>query len=142
VSTTESEQQNPRRGDTDEGGFYIHMLDPGYPDEPWPGERRLGPYLTLDEASEQAAHDLATGYLSEKNFVGIYDEAGSVERLDPGAKVKSLHSAKKVATRSAEVRSALLLPAARSLDAQRAALDQLLPEGVSADDMFELLRRS
>lgn len=45
----------------DGDGFYIHIADPGFPDPPWPGFRRLGPFLTQAEALAQAAGDAAQG---------------------------------------------------------------------------------
>ena len=41
--------------------FYIHITDPGYPDPPYPGERRFGPYITKEEALNQAASDASVG---------------------------------------------------------------------------------
>jgi hypothetical protein len=53
--------------------FYIHVDDPSFPDAPWPGVRRLGPYLTLEEAQAQATSDAAFSGLTGE----IYDEDAS-----------------------------------------------------------------
>lgn len=60
--------------------FYIHIDDPGFPDPPWPGQRRFGPYNTVEEALAQAAADAAQGM---GVAVGIYDEENSDLLADP-----------------------------------------------------------
>lgn len=55
-------------------GVFIHLDDPGFPDEPWPGQRRLGPFNTPEEALAQAVHDAAMG---QGVASGIYPEEHS-----------------------------------------------------------------
>lgn len=54
--------------------YWIHIADPAYGDAPWPGYRRLGPFLTKDEAVAQAVNDAAVG----AGLYDVYDDAGSV----------------------------------------------------------------
>lgn len=57
--------------------FYVHVEDPGFPEPPWPGERRLGPFPTAAEALEQAVSDAALGSVLA---VGVYSEEESERR--------------------------------------------------------------
>lgn len=57
--------------------FYIHIADPSFPEPPWPGERRLGPFPTSDEALEQAISDAAIGAAVA---IGVFSEAESERR--------------------------------------------------------------
>ena len=54
--------------------YYIHYADPGFPDPPWPGERRLGPFPTLAEAQAQAVSNSASGY---GDALGIWSDENS-----------------------------------------------------------------
>lgn len=47
---------------------HIHYRDPGFPN----GERRSGGFNTPEEAAAQAADEIACGYLTPENFLGIF----------------------------------------------------------------------
>lgn len=67
------------------GAFFIHLADPGFPNPPFPGARRLGPYNTVEEALAQAVADAAQG---AGVALGIYDEEAS-ETHDALPKMKT-----------------------------------------------------
>jgi len=63
-------------------GFYIHYEDPQFWEPPWPGIRRLGPFLTEQEALNQAASDAAVGAGVP---VGVFTDAESEAHADDPA---------------------------------------------------------
>lgn len=75
------------------------------------------------------------------DLVGIYTEAQSVKCLDGRTEGKSKHDPVKLQARAAEIRAELLEGHALAVDDARAALEQLLPPGVSADDVLRLAGR-
>lgn len=144
--------------------FYIHVVDPGFPDPPWPGERRLGPFLTAEEAEAQAVNDVAHGHIADESLVGVYSESESLKRkdvlrarwethradatsddayepapaFDPSAhRGGKSHVAKGVIVKkAASARRKLLANHALGIEDQRLALERLLPPGVSIDEMM------
>jgi hypothetical protein len=140
--------------------FFIHLDDPGFPDPPWPGQRRLGPYETAEEAYEQAVSDAASG---AGLAVGIYDEETSLllarmpdipieEYLDmhPSAKrqvdlpaapkkgIKAVYSRSRIATSAAAEanRRHKERVAQQQGNVDLLLLQKLLPEGVDAKDLL------
>jgi hypothetical protein len=137
------------------GGFYIHVVDRGYPDTPWPRERRFGPYLRKQHALEQAANDVAIGMTEIGEMVGIFSEAESLKRAYPEPLVdehgrvtehesvpeglgKLTVSPDVIEKRANEIALQSAGEAAAIAQAQVEALESALPPGVSAKDVMEL----
>jgi hypothetical protein len=129
--------------------YYIHVADttfgvadPGSGEQvAWPGVRRLGPYLSVDEAVAQAAHDLATGYLSRENLVGIYDDATSSAYEDKPPTARAGAAAvvpSKVHARAETLRRHYYAQQVAAAEDQRGIVERLLPEGVGYDDLMAL----
>lgn len=70
-------------------GWYIHIPDPTYSGGEFPFGRRLGPYLTEEEAVSQAVSDVAAGFGA---VLGVYSEAES-EKMRDGSPGKAALSA-------------------------------------------------
>jgi hypothetical protein len=131
--------------------FYIHIEDPGFPEAPWPGERRLGPFVTEEEALNQAVSDAALGF---GLAVGVYSEAESERRreashVDAGMGLAAAtrgepigsHGGKSTHTRSAIARKADVL--SRRLAKERAATLSADAEAIStAVDLDRFLREA
>lgn len=117
-------------------GFFIHIADPGFPEPPWVNERRLGPYDTDEEAANQAVHDLATGFLAEDNFLGVFDDENSELRDQRPAKAKAAIIPSKLKPRAATIRRKAHAQRLRDLQDQQTALEELLPEGVTIADLL------
>lgn len=120
----------------DDGKFFIHLDDPGFPDPPWPFQRRLGPYDTHEEAVRQAVSDLAGGH-SVGATVYSHEES---EKLRDGARAKAHASPAELnrlakAERKRRDRLAELerLKAAELRDEHDALLREMLPDGVDLD---------
>jgi len=143
--------------------YFIHVRDPGFPDPPWPGERRLGPFLTLEEAEAQATSDLAHSYITGDGMTGIYTNAESDARaeglrqawdearaqgssdpyappppFDPATVDAGTPSATATELEQGAVtaRRKLLATHARSVSDQRESLQALLPDGVDAEELI------
>lgn len=143
--------------------YFIHIADPGFPDPPWPGERRLGPFPTAEEATDQAINDMAHGHITQESLTGVFSESESLKRKDVlrarweahrevlatadpyepptfaahehrGGKSHIAPSA--VARRAATARKKLLAHQALGIEDQRLTLERMLPEGVSINDML------
>ncbi len=116
--------------------FYIHIEDPGFPGEPWPGQRRFGPYNTSDEGLAQAASDWAQGH---GKALGVWDEDsdgyedGTAEPLiGPDAiEVAAKALAENLATSRANARQ-------DQTDALAAFLDARGITGATADEILAL----
>jgi len=121
--------------------FYVHIKDPGFPDPPWPGERRLGPFLTVEEAHSQAVSDVAQGHISEENLIGVFDDSASAARDEHPDHAIAAVSADKIMQAAVPVRHAAAEAHARMIDDQRAALAiKLEGTGVSVDEFLDLKR--
>lgn len=153
------------RGKRDDG-FYIHFADPGFPDPPWPGERRLGPFPTPEEAHEQAASDVAHGHVTEDALAGVFSAEESEKRrvvlrtrweehlrdnpaddlydapvaFDPCAhRAGRAHvPPSRIVKRAQTVRKRLLSLRAMGIEDQRLTLEAMLPEGVTYGEMMEV----
>lgn len=114
------------------------MADPGFPHPPWPGVRRLGPFLTPEEALSQAVSDAAGGH---GVALGVYDDAASETlRENPKAKVAALFPPSEIKRRgTAEARRRVKLAQTEALDQidRDALLEKILPEGVTVADLRE-----
>jgi hypothetical protein len=144
-------------------GFFIHVADPGFPEGPWPSVRRFGPFLTAEEASNQAVHDLSTGFLTEEAFLGVFDDENSQMKsfeaddelvaahtqhgeFDADGMLKALAARDKKAKaavvpsklkpRAAAMRRKAHAQRLKDLQEQNDALEALLPEGVSMGDLM------
>lgn len=138
--------------------FFVHLTDPGFPEPPWPGERRLGPFDTPEEAEAQAVSDIAYG--GGEGIVGVYSESESERRReashpeDVGSALAADREARPVSRGGKAHRSRSQLQpraetARRRLEAERArqieedtrAFQETLPKGVSIDDLLELVKQ-
>lgn len=120
------------------GEWYIHIADPGFPEPPWPGERRLGPYPTHEEALAQAVEDAAGGYAIA---VGVYSAEESLKRLENTArnKGKAQHTHSDIA-RKGDVRARQILKANHAqLQWDADQLKAMLPPGTTLQDALALL---
>jgi len=117
--------------------YFIHYADPGFPEDPWPGERRSGPY-SKDAALEQAINDVATGYGVP---VGIYSDDESLKRISSTARSKgkaefTASTLKQKGEAESRRRKALA-------DKERAdetkMLAEILPTGMGMDEAIVLL---
>jgi hypothetical protein len=119
-----------------EGPFYIYVEDPGFPDHPWPGFRRLGPFLTADEAVAQAVSDAAGG---AGVAAGVYPES-AFDALALGKK-PAAHTTKseikKAGEREAKRRDKVTALELASEGERDQALQAFLPEGVTVADLRE-----
>lgn len=121
--------------------FFVHYTDPGFPEHPWPNERRLGPYPTADEALAQAVEDAAGGYAVA---VGVYDEAESEKRMHSTARSvgKATHTSS-VVRRKGETRARAILEEGRKTrQADVDAFAAILPPGLGVEEALEILRAS
>lgn len=120
------------------GPFFVHLADPGFPDHPFPGERRSGPYLTEAEALEQAVWD-ACG--NSAVVVGVYHEAESEKRAHSTARSvgKAVHTGGQVHRKAEALSKRLQKEAADARQADYDALAQILPPGMGIEQAVELL---
>jgi hypothetical protein len=123
--------------------YFIHLADPSFPEGPWPGERRLGPFNSQKEAAAQAANDIAIGM--GESIIGVYSEAESDKR-DEAMRSEDAPQAKLAVTRekldsaAAKIREQNNREVARVIEEQRQLLEQVLPEGVSVDEFLSAVR--
>lgn len=126
--------------------FFIHYEDPGFPEQPFPNERRLGPFLTQEEAVAQAVSDAALGIGVP---LGIYPEAESEkrregswneeeQRWEPGRAGKAAYSRGQVEKRAVTMQRRLHAAAVAAQQEQAEALKAILPEGVTMSDLSQL----
>lgn len=117
-------------------GWFIHLDDPGFQDNPFPGQRRLGPFDTAEEAVAQAVSDAAVGM---GVAAGVYGEDESAAQ-ETGGKGKA-HMARSELRRRGEVearrRAKIAAHFMLSEQERDRALDALLPEGIRAADLRE-----
>jgi hypothetical protein len=111
--------------------FYIHIADPAYPDAPWPGERRLGPFLTADEALNQAISDASQGFGWP---LGIYDEKESEKHSD-GTESHQIHSQGEIRKAAESLQKQNAKERSRAVEEQRQMIEQTLPDGITWDDL-------
>lgn len=127
-------------------GFFIHISDPGFPDPPFPHERRLGPYNTMEEAAAQAVSDTALGFGTP---LGVYAEVESEKRAegihepDTGTfrattKGKAAYSRSQIEKRAETMRNRIQAQAVATAQEAEEALRAILPEGVTYDDLMKL----
>jgi nitric oxide reductase activation protein len=117
--------------------YYIHYEDPSFNEAPWPGQRRSGGYLTLDEAKAQAINDIAVGAGIP---VGIYDEDGSEAlRNDLAAEVEDQGTVPELVAAADELIVAKVQTEAQTINENRDALQSQLPEGVDLQDVLDLI---
>lgn len=117
--------------------FYIHIPDPGFPEPPWPGERRLGPFNTAEEAEAQAIDDVARGM---GEVLGVFDEEAS-EAMASSSKRRAAAVVPSRINKKAETRrNRYLSEQAKVADEQRANVEALLPAGVTFDDLMAIAR--
>lgn len=124
--------------------WYIHVADPGFPEPPWPGERRLGPYLTDTEAIEQAVSDSGYGmgvivgvYSAEESEKRRGDEtpaarAGAMSAAIAGNPItadggKARYTRSQIEKRGKTLQRKLQAERARSMKADQDALEASLP---------------
>lgn len=145
--------------------FFIHIADATFSDPPCPGERRLGPFLTVEEAQAQAANDVAHGHVAPDALLGVYSDAESRARAEAMDRAHARHKPQddpwegptrfdprgrrggKLACSTARIlktadkqRAEMLEAHARTIEDQRASLQQMLPEGVDADELLRIAR--
>jgi hypothetical protein len=99
--------------------YYVHVEDPGFPEEPWPGERRLGPYDDEDAAYEQAVDEAAYGGAV---VLGVYEEDASEQSRD-GARKRAVKTHAQIERRAETVRRYEARRRAEALSADRDALE-------------------
>ena len=114
--------------------FYIHIKDPGYPDPPYPGERRLGPYLTKEEAIDQAISDATVGM---GVAVGIFSDEESKKREDDVSKGEPIYTSDQIYEDSKERLTKIQAQEAANLQITEDILRSQLPEGVTWTEMQE-----
>jgi len=113
--------------------YFIHYADPGFAEPPWPGQRRQGPYLTVDEAFNQAVSDGAGG---QAEALGIFTSSQSDELANnPDADVTPEKTAEEISTAAHTLREELVVESAHVADSDRQAIEDLLPSGVKLEDL-------
>lgn len=117
--------------------YFIHLEDPGFPDEPWPGVRRLGPYPTSEEAFEQAVSDAAYGM---GTALGVYAEAESERRYTGGREGKATHTRAAIAKRAQTLAKQRQKEAADTARQVARDIEATLPPGVGWEDLVEAAR--
>lgn len=118
--------------------YFIHIADPGFPEPPWPGERRLGPF-SLEAAVEQAVSDAAQGI---SLAVGIYSEEESTKRASTTAR-----SVGRAEVRRSQIKAKSDVLAKKMYDDRIAqvysdveAMKASLPPGMGLEEALELLK--
>ena len=137
--------------------WYIHLHDPQFFDDPWPGQRRIGPFNSEEEATEQAANDLArgmgegtigvfTGQASDdmrestKEALGDMSENQKLEHAQDRDKVNSLVAEEPAVdldtlkTRAEELQQEWDTTAETGLDDFRESFRATLPENLQGDE--------
>lgn len=114
--------------------FYIHLADASFDGPPWPGERRLGPYLTVEEAQNQAASDVAHNLVPAAALVGVFTSAESQLRAEDAGQGTPTVEPAAITGQAATQRLDILSPLAKGIEDQRATLQAQLPDGVTVDD--------
>lgn len=114
--------------------FWIHYADPGFPDPPWPGVRRVGPFNNVEEAKAQAASDAATG---QGVALGVVNDLESNNSQNAsGDRLNTIVSAKQIQKAADEI----ILETMRNKVQVRAENDaalqnQLDQHGLSIEDL-------
>ena len=116
------------------GPYYIHIADPGFPEPPYPGVRRIGPIEDLEAVKAQAVEDMASG---GANVLGIYDASQSDGMADKGADTHpsgriNVDTLKQEADDLVKERVAEASAVAADFEE---TLNQRLPEGVTIADL-------
>jgi len=119
------------------GRFYIHIADPGFPEPPWPGERRLGPYNTREEAEAQAVSDAAGGYAVA---LGIYEEGESHKRAVQANRGKAVVTRAKIKSKGETEAKRRHKERQKNLDSDVRALAEMLPTGMGMEEAALLLQ--
>ena len=127
--------------------YYIHITDPGFPDHPWPGERRFGPYAELDDAIAQAVSDAAIGM---GTALGIYEysdeQETEIEALmittdqitqikRPG---KTVYTQAQIEDEANTIRKEMQAKALADHQQREEMMKVILPEGITWKDMQAL----
>ncbi len=116
--------------------FYVHVADPGFAEAPWPGAKRHGPFLTVEEAVAQATSDAAGGYATP---IGIFTEAESVALeqvpLEAHERAAATVSRDVIVAASDAVRETQVKEALGRQKQDRDALSSILPAGITVDDI-------
>lgn len=143
--------------------FFVHYYDPGFPNPPWPMQRRIGPFLTHEEAFNQAVSDAAHGMglalgiwstedskklMETTSIVSQVDEYGNPSYIslsqeevrDAMIKIKPRFKAADIAT-SAEVMRKELERSSMTDEDRLALLKTILPDA-AADDLVALIDRT
>jgi hypothetical protein len=117
--------------------YYIHLEDPGFPDHPWPGVRRLGPFLTLEEATEQAISDAALGH---GVALGVYSEEESEKRYSGGKEGKAAFARAGIRSAGEALAKKNQKAAIEVFEENKRAVEAMLPAGVGWEELMELAR--
>lgn len=112
--------------------FYIHIADPGFPDPPWEGQRRLGPFNTKEEAVAQAASDTAMG---AGEALGVFTGAESDKGKDDTSVMTATVTTLDVNDLAKVIVEAEITKQLGEQAEDRAALVSILPEGVTIADI-------
>jgi hypothetical protein len=116
--------------------YYVHLEDPGFPEHPWPGERRLGPFLSSDEALTQAVSDASLGH---GVAAGIYAESESEKRLS-GRAGKAKVARAEIRRRAETISRKRQDEEKRAAEQVRADIEAILPAGVGWEDLQVIAR--
>lgn len=117
--------------------YFIHITDPGFPDRPWPGERRFGPY-TLEAAQEQAVSDAAQGIALA---VGIFSAEESEKRIHDLSEGKAEIPRSQIKAKGEELSKKLHETRISSLRADVDALRATLPPGMGIEEVAAILKQ-
>lgn len=113
------------------GPFFIHLDDPGFPEHPWPGQRRLGPYPTSAEALEQAVSDASLGL---GVAAGIYEQAESEKRL-AGKRGKATVTRARIQARGETIARRRQEEQAAEVEQTKRDIEAMLPAGVGWEEV-------
>jgi hypothetical protein len=116
-----------------DGPFFIHLEDPGFPEHPWPGQRRLGPYPTSEEAVEQAVSDASLGH---GVALGVYAEPESEKRLSGRKDGRAIVARAEIRKRGESKAKQAKEQEADMYENWRKDIEAMLPAGVGWEDML------
>jgi len=112
------------------------MADPSFIDPPFPGERRLGPFLTAAEAQNQAASDLAYGLMTPEAFLGVFSTSESELRRDDNTAGTVEVPNDTILAQADSEKEAAAAVVAQAITDTHAMVATMLPEGTDVDQFL------
>ena len=122
--------------------YFIHIADPGFPETPWPGVRRFGPFNTREEAYNQAVEDVSNG----APVLGIFSEDDSLQlqnhltTIESPLLTEAEDEVQRIMVDANALRIERVTQTASAFKEDRDTLQALLPKGVTLEDIDQIIR--